>query len=358
LQAVVQRLGREYTVTTSALAGGKLRSYLEFIAAVIFYFLARSMAHHAAAGLASEPWVPLTEQAALVFLLILGYALFGQLFDHQKDPVADQGLPFRAGWSREVGLGLAVGWGVALACVLPLALFGGIAIVLSTQPAAWGWFLADGLFFVLLALGEEVAFRGYGFQRFCAVVGPVGATLGFAAFYAVVEALLPGSSHLSIAVSVLFNVVLSMVYLRTRALWLGWGLNFAWKASRALLFGLAVSGVSSHSSIVEGDPMGPFWLTGGGYGLDGSWIAFFALCAAVPVVYRVTRDLDFQHNAPIIVPAGIPVDLDQAARRQHDAQMGSAEAPSSAFIQIAPAPQPETSNPQEKASGSQQEGFH
>jgi len=30
---------------------------------------------------------------------------------------------------------------------------------------------------------EEVAFRGYGFQRFAQVVGPVGATLGYAAFY-------------------------------------------------------------------------------------------------------------------------------------------------------------------------------
>ena len=119
-----------------------------------------------------------------------------------------------------------------------------------------------------------------------------------------------------------FSLVLSMAYLRTRALWLSWGINFAWKASRALIFGLAVSGVSSHSSVVEGDPMGPFWLTGGGYGLDGSWVAFLVLLAAIPVVYRVTRDLDFRYNAPVIVPGGIPVDLDAAAQRQHEAAMG------------------------------------
>ena len=37
--------------------------------------------------------------------------------------------------------------------------------------------------------------------------------------------------------------------------------------------------------------MGPFWLTGGGYGLDGSWIASIVLLIAFPVVYRLTRDL-------------------------------------------------------------------
>ena len=131
-------------------------------------------------------------------------------------------------------------------------------------------------------------------------------------------------------------ILLSTAYLRTRALWVSWGINFGWKGSRALLFGLAVSGVSSHSPVVQGDPMGPFWLTGGGFGLDGSWLAFFVLLAAIPVVYRVTRDLDFIYNAPQIVPAGIPVDLDAAARRQHETAMGASEPAPPPLVQISP----------------------
>ena len=127
-----------------------------------------------------------------------------------------------------------------------------------------------------------------------------------------------------------------MAYLRTRALWVSWGLNFGWKASRALIFGLTVSGVSSHSSIVEGDPMGPFWMTGGGYGLDGSWLALMVLAAAFPVVYRLTRELDFRYNVPVIVPGGIPVDLDAAARQQHEAAMGTAEPAAPSLVQILP----------------------
>jgi membrane protease YdiL (CAAX protease family) len=304
--------------------GGRLRAYAQFIAAVLYFFVARSLAHRGALGLATEPWRPLTEQAMLVFLLLLGYAWFGSWLDRQTYPISAQGLPRRQGWPGEAGVGLAVGWSLAVVCVLPMVVVGGIAIVLTLQPSAWGWFLADAAFFALLALAEEIAYRGYGFQRFALAVGPVGASLGFAAFYAIVQAHVPGSNHASVAVSVALSLMLSAAYLRTRALWLSWGINFGWKASRALLFGLAVSGVNSHSPVVQGDPMGPFWLTGGGYGLDASWIAFVAILAAMPVVFRVTRNLDFRYNAPVIVPGGIPVDLDAAARRQHEAAMGQA----------------------------------
>ncbi len=320
--------------------GGRVRAYLQFIAAVCYFFIARSLAHHAALGFAGEEWSPLLEQAMLVFLLLAGYAAMGAWMLRQRGPIAAQGLALREGWLGESGIGLAAGWGIALVCVLPLVVIGGIAIVLDLRPAAWGWLLADTAFFALLALAEEIAFRGFAFQRFERAVGPVGASLGFAAYYAILQALLPGASHASIAVGGAFTLLLSMVYLRTRALWFSWGINFGWKASRALLFGLAVSGVNSHSSVVQGDPMGPFWLTGGGFGLDGTWIACFVLIAAMPVVYRLTRDLDYRYNAPVFIPGGIPVDLDAAARKQHEAAMGPAEPAPPTLVQILPVASP------------------
>jgi uncharacterized protein len=337
---------------------GKTRDYLEFVAAVIYYLLARSAAHRAALRLGFDDWIPLAEQAILLLLLFAIFSAFGRFFDRETNPMAEQGLPFRFGWPREFGLGLAVGWAAALVCVLTMTALGGIAVVLTTDRAAWGALLGDFLFFAIAALAEEVAFRGYGFQRFLRVVGPVGSTLGFAAFYAGLQAFLPGSNKASVAVSMVFSLLLSLAYLRTRALWLSWGLNFAWKASRALVFGLAVSGVSSHSSVIEGDPMGPFWLTGGGYGLDASWFAFLVLLAAIPVLYRVTRDLDFQHNAPILIPGGVPVDLDSATQRQHDAFMASVPQGPPPLVQILPVAAPPASNAANRGSGSEHESSH
>ncbi|HLY39843.1 MAG TPA: CPBP family glutamic-type intramembrane protease [Terracidiphilus sp.] len=322
-------------MTSARPGGGRMRSYLEFVVAVFYFFLARSVAHRVSIAIVSDAWMPLLEQAMLMALLILGYACFGIVFDHQKHPIGQQGLPQRKGWFEEASLGLAIGWGTAVIAGLILMVAGGIAIV--WQPASWRWLTIDALYFAVAAMAEEVAFRGYGFQRFVHSVGPVGATLGFAIFYAVVAELTPGANRVSFAVSIMLSLVLSLAYLRTRALWVSWGLNFGWKASRALIFGLTIAGVSSHSSVVEGIPMGSFWFTGGGYGLDGSWMAFLLWLVAWPVVYRATRELDFRYNVPVFEPGGVPVDLDAAARAQHEAAMGQTEPAAPALVQILPA---------------------
>jgi len=44
-------------------SGGRLRAYWQFLVAVIYFFLARTLAHRAAFGLASDRWFPLVEQA-------------------------------------------------------------------------------------------------------------------------------------------------------------------------------------------------------------------------------------------------------------------------------------------------------
>jgi hypothetical protein len=327
-------------MTTPRVPDGRFRAYLQFVVGLFYYFLARALARHGAAGLSSEQWAPLVEQGMLVFLLLLGYAGLGFSLNRQMYPVTAQGLPRRPGWTREVATGVAVGWAVVVLCAAVLVAGGGIAISVSGNLQAWGRLLVEVAFFAFAALAEEIAFRGYAFQRFSRAVGSAGAVIGFAALYAFLQSFQQGSNRVSTVVAVVFTLVLSIAYLRTRALWMSWGINFAWKAARALVFGLAISGVNTHSPVVQGDPMGPFWLTGGGFGLDGSWLAFFVFVAAIPIIYRLTRDLDFTYNAPEIVPGGIPVDLDAAARRQHEAAMGApadVEPAPPSLVQIAPA---------------------
>lgn len=321
-------------MTDPTYTGGRLRAYLEFLAALFYFFFARSLAFHGARGLASDAWIPLVEQAMLVFLLLIGYSGMGFWMDRQLHPIREQGLPLRPAFLYEAGLGLATGWAIAVVCVIPLVLFGGIAISITPQPSAWGWFIADAAFFALLTLAEEIAFRGYAFQRFANAVGPTGAAFGFAAIYALLQTLIFGANRASFAVSFVLGLVLSVCYLRTRALWLSWGLNFGWQASRALLFGLSVNGLVNHSPIVEGDPMGPLWLSGGAFGLDASWFSFIVLVVALPVILRFTRDLNYRYNTPVIVSGGMPVDLDAIARAQHEAATGPAAPAMPTLVQI------------------------
>ena len=328
-------------MTAPQVPDSRIRAYAQFLAGLFYYFLARALARRGAMGIASEAWRPLVEQAMLVFLLLLGFAGVGFTLNRQQHPISEQGLPRRPGWPREMGMGLAMGWAGALACVLVMAIGGGVAIRLSLGISSWGWLLVNLALFALATVAEEIAFRGYAFQRFARAVGSAGAALGFSLLYAFLQAMQTGTTRASVAVAFLLGLVLSTAYLRTRALWVSWGLNFGWKATRALLFGLTVSGDSSHSPVVQGDPMGPFWLTGGGFGLEGSWLAFLVLLVLLAVVYNATRDLDFQYNAPELIPGGIPVDIDAAAKRQHEAAMASPapqEPAAPSLVQILPLP--------------------
>ena len=115
---------------------GRIRAYLEFVAAILYFFVAQSSARHFALRFLSDEYSPLIEQAVLVLLLVVGYATFGALFDRQIHSIGAQGLPLRPGWFAEAGMGIAVGWAAVIACVLPLTLIGGISVVLSTNRAS------------------------------------------------------------------------------------------------------------------------------------------------------------------------------------------------------------------------------
>ena len=323
---------------------GPMRAFVRFIFAALYFFLARLLAQHGARGLVIPDWAPLVEQAMFAFLLLFGYAGIGFSLDRQLNPLSQQGLPARKGWLSETGVGLAFGWAIAVACVLPLVVFGGIAMHLTLHLASFGWLAVDTAYFALGTLAIQIAFRGYPFQCAIRVVGEWSAALIMAVFYGILNASLPEASHASMAVNIALGLLLAMAYLRTRALWLPWGLQFGWTASRALLFGLPVMGISSHSPVVQGDPLSPYWMSGGDFGLDGSWLSFAVILLAMPLVYSATRDLSFVHNAPVLEPSGIPVDLDAAAKRQHEAATRPDQPEIKPLVQIlpvsAPAPMP------------------
>lgn len=314
-----------------------MRAFGQFLFAVLFFFLARLLARHGARGLVSQDWSPLVEQAMLAFLLLFGFAGLGFSLDRQLHPISQQGLRLRPGWLGEAGLGLAIGWSIAVFCILPVVAFGAVFVHLTFSAASFGWLLADAAYFALGTLAIQLAFRGYPFQCAIAAIGELPAALMLSVLYGILNAWLPGATHASMAVNIALGLLLAMATVRTRALWLPWGLQFGWVASRALLFGLPVNGISSHSPVIQGDTVAAIGLTGGDFGLDGSWLAFAAILLAMPFVYRATRDLSFEHNAPIIEPAGIPVDLDVAARRQHEAATRPDAPEVKPLVQILPA---------------------
>jgi hypothetical protein len=293
------------------------------------------VARIAAHGLASGDWFYFAERAILLFLLIIGFAAMGYAGQRQRHPVKDMGLWIRAGGWGEFALGSAIGWAGVTACALMILVFGGMVVVFYTGARQFEVQLPLTIGVLLIAsLAEEVAFRGYPFQRLIEATNAPIATLLLSGLYAFIHINNSGATLASTLVTMFAGWVLSIAYLRTRALWVGWGIHFAWNASMAVLFGLPLSGVTRFSPVISSTAIGPTWLTGFDYGPEGSTVAIVVLIALIFAVTYTTRDLDYEYAQPAIIPGGIAVDIDEISRRQHEAAMGPAQPAPAQIVQI------------------------
>jgi hypothetical protein len=196
-------------------------------------------------------------------------------------------------WSRASAenLGFGLGGGVVAAClVLGAPLAAGAAHFVRTpaeQPTA-GAAILLGVLLLIGSAGEELLFRGYGFQLLIANFGTWSVLLPVGVVFGLLHGGNPNASLLGIVNTVGFGVLFGYAYLRSRDLWLPIGLHFGWNVTLPL-FGANVSGIRMK---VTGYDMawtaGDAW-SGGAYGPEGS-----ALTLGVLVLLFV-----YIRNAPI-----------------------------------------------------------
>jgi CAAX protease family protein len=344
-----------------------VRSFAIFVVALMYAFFADVIAHRAANGLSSGgDWMAVIDRIIMLFLLLLGFSALGIGFSHQREPRRAMGLVSRPGMLHEFGTGTAVGWGLLLLTIVPSVFIGGLGITLWTGAHQWFLLILDLFVLAIGALCEELIFRGYPYQRLMDSIGPSLGTVLISVCFVIVH-YEPDMPHAAVFALFLLSLILCIAYLRTRALWLPWGLHFAWNAAMGPLFGLPLSGYRGFSNgfspVVQSLPLGPDSLTGADYGPEGSVVAVLVLCFGLWLILRVTREYASRYGFPEIIPGGIPVDIDAAARRQHEAAMGAPRASEPKLVQIGdlplasappatPAEPPkESANPSENASG-------
>jgi hypothetical protein len=154
------------------------------------------------------------------------------------------------------------------------------------------------------AMTEELMFRSYPFQRLLEAVGPVAATLLMSVLFGVAHGANPHASRLALFNTFAVGVLLCVAYLRTRALWLPWGIHFAWNTTLGMVFGLPVSGLNDFAVIVRARASGPRWVTGGAYGIEASAVGtFMILLGFIPLVL-LTRRRQVQAQAAGVLAEG------------------------------------------------------
>ncbi len=201
------------------------------------------------------------------------------------------GLWFYPRWGRELAAGVGIGAALQLFVGLALVTARGVSyhgITVGVRHALVG-ILATGGLLVLVAAFEEVAFRGYGFQRLVEAVGPLGAVATFSGLFGVVHLSNPSATPLSTANTVLAGVLLAVAYLRTRALWLPIGLHWAWNFTMGPILSMPVSGINLGPTLLKVETTGAIWLTGGAYGPEGGVVVTAACLVTIVWLARTRR---------------------------------------------------------------------
>ncbi len=314
-----------------------------FVTATAWAAASVAIASRAAQGIAVrfhlEAATALLEGAFLLFLAVIGFRMLDWIATRGRYQGEVLPLPRRAGWAKEWGVGAALGWGLCLAAVLPVLLTGNLHGRLQwEQGTAQAMLLGLGTLLVG-ALAEEVIFRGYPFRRLSGAVGPSWATILLSISFGLLLVEGHSASHLLLGVvdGTLLGIMLTIAWMRTHALWLGWGLHFAYRAVAAVVLGLPIAGRNDFASLSDTFASGPRWLSGGAFGLDAALLTGVVLLAGVAVLYRVTREYAWTYTHAPIVAGGYEVVVAPPAAHVAMEKAALSPAPPPPLVQILPA---------------------
>jgi membrane protease YdiL (CAAX protease family) len=285
---------------------GRLHPVWAFVVSTVLSFLAFLAAGYAAGAIAGDR-VLLFEvifRPLLVMLLIALYVWMLTAADHvEGHPFAALGLPRARGWLKQFTFGCALGFGLTALAILPIGIWGHTSTRFRLSVHTLPRLGAVLLILLLGALAEELVFRGYPFQHLEQGVGAVGAIAVFSVMFGTVHLANPGATLWGLLNTILIGVLLSIAYLRTRALWLPWGIHFGWNFALGVLFGLPVSGLRLFNVVLWTSASGPNWVTGGSYGLEGSATAVLVILIGIVMVWKLPW-------APLAQPAPPPPETD------------------------------------------------
>ena len=208
-----------------------------------------------------------------------------------------EGLPFRSlgvwftkFWLKDFSLGFLFG-GISVAIAAAIGvLFGDLSFKFNDAGGVTAIGITLGMAFVVFFFGaafEEVLVRGYIFQTFTRAKLAWLAILITSLFFAAGHLANPASNWVSSLNTGLAGGWLGIAYLKTRTLWLAFGVHFGWNWVMGALFGIEVSGLTALTPsplFIEVDS-GPVWVTGGDYGLEGGIACTVALVVSAAAIW-------------------------------------------------------------------------
>ena len=271
---------------------GRLRPWWRFALAIPVFLLSEALGSVVASAFAAHPLIGETAGHMVSLAVLLGgFMLLLVTADQvqiEERPLAHMGLSFDGhAWLDQIGVGLAIGGVMVGIAVIAIAIGGVLHFDFVLHARTIPRIAIVLLLLMVAAMAEEVAFRGYPFQRLVESFGPLGAIIVLSVLFGLMHAGNPDASRTAVVNTILYGVILAIAYLRTRSLWFPFGIHLGWNAALGLVFGLPLSGLHIFAVIVRGHATGPEWLTGGGYGVEGSLLGSVIIIASAPAVFLI-----------------------------------------------------------------------
>lgn len=209
-------------------------------------------------------------------------------------------------WDRASAANLLTGClgGVgSAALVLAVPLMAGAAHM-QREPnsqAGIGSFFFVAILLLIGSSGEEILFRGYGFQILLRALGEGTTILAVGVLFGAMHAANPHATWLGLLNTAGFGVVFGYAFLRSHDIWLPIGLHFGWNFTLPLL-GVNVSGLTMNlTGFTMRWSAGTLW-SGGEYGPEASILTSAVLLVLFAYLWKAP--IRRQPSALLDPPAG------------------------------------------------------
>ena len=190
---------------------------------------------------------------------------------------------------QQLGFGVTLGGGLALAVAGIQWAAGWVMVEAGSGPSSaqptWASFLAGFIGIAIGSAGEELLFRGYGFQQLIRATNPWIAVVGTSVLFGVVHDSNPDFSRVALLNTVLFGMIFGLALVRHRTLWLPYGMHFGWNIALAAI-GANLSGLRIKLTGLTVVPVGPSYWTGDAYGPEASLLTTLAVVAAGLIIWK------------------------------------------------------------------------
>ncbi|MBI4910855.1 MAG: CPBP family intramembrane metalloprotease [Acidobacteria bacterium] len=196
---------------------------------------------------------------------------------YERGQLADLGLHWSGDSRWNLLLGLAGGIGAAvLVNGIPLA----IGLAEFQKAEGWEGNVGSGIFIAIVllfgAFGEELLFRGYGFQVLLGTVGEYATVLPMSVLFGLSHSNNQNANNVGVANTMLWGLLFGMAFLRSRDLWLPIGLHYGWNVTLPF-FGVNLSGFTMNVTGYAMHVRMPEIWSGGDYGPEAGLLTTMAV---------------------------------------------------------------------------------